>query len=194
MTPATICGIARLNGLESVALTDHNTAKNCPAFQKAAEFYGLKALFGMELTTAEDIHLVCLFDELSAAMSFDEFVNTHRIKIPNRPDIFGNQLIMNEDDEIIGRDEFLLINATDITIEDAKNPVETLGGICYPAHIDREANGVIATLGVFPHECGFEFFELHDAENQAEYSAKYGLGGLNSVISSDAHSIPNIKQ
>ena len=97
MTPANIAGMATLAGLNIVALTDHNTTKNCPAFFKAAKQNGIIAVAGMELTTAEDIHIVCLFEKLSEALSFGEEIEKHRIRIKNRPDIFGDQLIVDED-------------------------------------------------------------------------------------------------
>ncbi len=194
MTPATICGMCALNGINLAALTDHNTAKNCPAFFKAAKFYGIVPIAGMELTTAEDIHVVCLFPELENAMEFDKAVESHRMKIPNRPDIFGNQLIMNEEDEVTGRDEFLLITATDIPIDSAAAFVREYGGICYPAHIDREANGVISALGTFPKDCGFNVYELNDCNNAPSYEKTYELQGLKSVVSSDAHYLDKLKE
>ena len=78
MTPGNIAGMAVLNGLQIVALTDHNTAKNCPAFFHAAKGYGLIPIAGMELTTAEDIHVVCLFRTLEDALDFDSFVESRR--------------------------------------------------------------------------------------------------------------------
>ena len=101
-TPNNIAGMASLCGLNIVALTDHNTCKNCPAFFAAAKKYGIIPIAGMELTTAEDIHVVCLFEELSDAMRFDEFVESRRLLIKNRKDIFGNQLILDGDDEVVG--------------------------------------------------------------------------------------------
>ena len=83
MTPGNIAGMAVLNGLQIIALTDHNTTKNCPSFFKAAKTYGLIPVAGMELTTAEDIHAVCLFRDLESAMDFDTFVDSRRIKIKN---------------------------------------------------------------------------------------------------------------
>ena len=61
MTPADAAGMARLAGADVAALTDHNSAANCPAFFAACEAYGVVPVGGMELTTAEEIHLVCLF-------------------------------------------------------------------------------------------------------------------------------------
>ena len=89
-TPNNIVGMAYLCGLKIMALTDHNTAKNCPAFFEAAARYGIIPIAGMELTTSEDIHAVCLFPDLPSAMRFDEYIDSHRIKIKNRPEFFGN--------------------------------------------------------------------------------------------------------
>ena len=56
MTPANIAGMAKIIGLDLIALTDHNSCKNCPAVAIAAREYGLLFLPGMELTTAEEVH------------------------------------------------------------------------------------------------------------------------------------------
>ena len=138
--------MAKLAGLDIIALTDHNSSKNCPAFFKAAREYGIVPVAGMELTTSEDIHAVCLFENLEDAMRFDEEIDGRRMKIPNRPDIFGEQLILDEDDNEIGRVDTLLTVATDISIDSLGDIVKEFGGVCYPAHIDRDANGIIAVL------------------------------------------------
>ncbi len=186
-TPSNIAGMATVCGLNVVALTDHNTAKNCPAFFKAAKKYGIIPIAGMELTTSEDIHVVCLFEQLDDAMRFDEFVENNRFKVKNRPDIFGNQFILDENDEKIGEISDLLINATSISIDDVCDTVANFGGICYPAHIDRASNGIIAILGTIPLDIGFKFFEIHDKEKIDEYSAKYGIPKERFIVSSDAH-------
>ena len=194
MTPANIAGMATLAGLNIVALTDHNTTKNCPAFFKAAKANGIIAVAGMELTTAEDIHIVCLFEKLSEALSFGEEIEKHRIRIKNRPDIFGDQLIVDEEDNIIGIDEDLLSNATDIPYDDVPKLVKSFNGICFPAHIDREANGVIATLGTFPQEPHFNIAEFHNEEVREEYIAKYPiLKDKLLTIGSDAHFLWDIR-
>ena len=188
MTPNNIAGMGVVAKLDIMALTDHNTCLNCPAFFKTAENNGIVPVAGMELTTAEDIHLVCLFERLDDAMKFGEEVNSRRILIKNRTDVFGEQLIMDENDEIIGSDEHLLSNATQITVDEAPELVKSFGGICYPAHIDREANGIVATLGVFPEEPYFPCAELHDGEKTDEYVSRFPiLADKPLVVSSDAH-------
>ena len=188
MTPNNIAGMGVVAKLDIMALTDHNTCRNCPALFAAAEKNGIVPVAGMELTTAEDIHLLCLFEELEAAMNFDAAVNSRRIPIKNRTDIFGEQLIMDENDEIIGTDEYLLSNATTVTVDEAPAFAESFGGICFPAHIDREANGIVATLGVFPEQPFFPCAELHDGEKAEEYRKKFPvLEGKPIAVSSDAH-------
>lgn len=188
MTPANIAGAATLAGLNIVALTDHNTAKNCPAFMKAAKAYGIIGIAGMELTTAEDIHVVCLFEKLDEALSFSEEIEKHIVKIKNRPEIFGRQQIMDEEDNILGEEEFLLSNATDISVEDVPELVRKFGGVCYPAHIDRTANGIVSILGVFPEENDFGCYELHSAEKTTEYEDRFNhLKNKIRLIGSDAH-------
>lgn len=162
MTPNNIAGMAALAGLNIVALTDHNSCRNCPAFFAAAKKQGIIPVAGMELTTAEDIHIVCLFEVLEDALQFDKAVDSYRIRVKNRTDIFGDQLLMDENDEVIGSEEDLLSNATQLSLDDVPALVERFRGICYPAHVDRESNGILATLGMFPPTPHFALAELHD--------------------------------
>lgn len=186
-TPNNLVGMAVLNGLQILALTDHNTCRNCPAFFEAAKKQGIIPIPGMELTTAEDIHMVCLFPTLEAALAFDEAVQARRILVPNRSDIFGDQIVMNGEDEVIDYEVYLLSNATTISVEESLPLVESFGGVCYPAHIDREANGIIAVLGDLPPTPAFPTVELHDGDREGEYRERYGLEHTRVVVSSDAH-------
>ena len=186
-TPASLAGMAAVIGLDIVALTDHNSARNCPAFFKAAEEYGVIPIAGMELTTSEDVHMICLFPTLESALSFNDFVDGHIMRVKNRPDIFGEQLLCNELDEITDRLDYLLSVATDISVESLPDEVKRYGGICYPAHIDRDSNGIIAILGALPENPVFNTVEMREAEKFPEYSEKYGLWGKNVVYSSDSH-------
>ncbi len=190
MTPNNIAGMAMLSGVRVAALTDHNTSGNCPAFFEACSRRGVIPVAGMELTTLEDIHVVCLFPTLETAMDFDRFVSRHRMKIKNRPDIFGDQVLMNGNDEIIGREEYLLTPATDIDITSAARIVRERGGAAFPAHIDKQANGLISILGSFPPEPGFACAEFFNATIIDEYKEKYPLIRRLSILSnSDAHTL-----
>lgn len=192
-TPYNLVGMAVLSGINILALTDHNTCKNCPAFFAAAKQYGIIAVAGMELTTAEEIHVVCLFEELEKAMQFSEEIDSRRIKIKNRTDIFGEQLIMGENDEVIGCEEHLLSNATTVTLDEVPKLVEKYGGVCFPSHIDREANSLIGILGDIPKTPEFNCFEIADVRKAPEIIKKYGLEGKKIIIDSDAHYLDGIR-
>ena len=193
-TPNSIAGMGELNGLNIMALTDHNTAKNCPAFIKAAKRHGIIPVCGMELTTSEDIHVVCLFDSLEGALTFDSEINRLRVSYVNEPEVFGNQLIVDDEDNLLASESNLLINAVMLSLDDAPSLVEKYGGICYPAHIDRTSNSVSAVLGAFPDYLGFKVAELHDKTKLDEYSLFSKLDKENLLVSSDAHYLWDISE
>lgn len=191
-TPNNLAGVGTLAGLQIMALTDHNTCKNCPAFFAAAKKQGIIPIPGMELTTAEDIHMVCLFPTLEAAMAFDKEIEKRRVLVENRPDIFGEQWIMDENDEVIGKEPHLLSNATTVTLEESVPLAEYYGGVCFPAHIDRDANGIIAVLGAIPEEMDFKCVELHDGEKAAAMRLLMPTG-CKVTVSSDAHYLWDVR-
>ena len=195
MTPGNIAGMAAIKGLKIVALTDHNTCRNCRPFFAACRRLGLIPIAGMELTTAEDIHLVCLFDTLDAALDFNAEVRKHFLNVKNRPDLFGEQLITDENDVVIGKEDMLLSAATSLDIGSAVSLVRSHGGIVYPAHVDREANGIISILGDIPPDYNFSAAEFNIAANIEPYRKKYpSLQSINTVCSSDAHYLWDINE
>ena len=195
MTPHNIAGMGYLKGLGAMALTDHNTCKNCPAFFAACERFGIVPIAGVELSTAEDVHLVCLFPTLDAALAFDNELDKHRMPIDNRPEIFGNQIIMNASDEQTGVFDKLLVAATDLWMGDAVELARSFGALVYPAHIDRTSNGIIAVLGDFPPDYDFVCMELRSSENYVRYTELYPHIKENKVlVCSDAHSLGNISE
>ena len=195
MTPNNIAGMAAIKGLNVLALTDHNTAKNCPAFFVACRKQGIIPIAGIELSTEEDIHLVCLFEELDDAMRFDAVLEEHLLPIDNRPEIFGEQLILNADDEPMGEVQKLLISPTDLPIDEAIKLARSYGAHVHPAHIDRESNGIIAILGDIPSEYGFKIFEMRDRSNAERIMGTVEeLNEKNILVCSDAHQLWNISE
>lgn len=194
MTPANIAGMASLCGLNIVALTDHNSTKNCRAFFAAAKKHGIIPVAGMEMTTAEDVHIVALFPTLEAAEEFDREYQKYRVLYKNRTDIFGDQLIVDENDNIVGEEENLLINASTLSIPEAKKLLENYGAAVFPAHIDREENGIIAMLGGIPDEPYFPCLEINDGSKKDEYINSYSLENRLVLTDSDAHRLWEINE
>lgn len=194
MTPNNIAGMAALNGLNIVALTDHNTTKNCRPFFAAAKRNGIIPVAGMEMTTAEDVHIVSLFPTLEAAEEFDREYQKYRIFYPNRTEIFGEQLIMDENDEVIGQEKHLLLNACRLSIEEAVPLLRSYGAAVFPAHIDRPENGVIAALGCLPEDVHFPCVEFRDAVSIGDYVGRFGLAEKRILTDSDAHYLWDIHE
>ncbi|MCL2109030.1 MAG: PHP domain-containing protein [Oscillospiraceae bacterium] len=192
-TPANIAGLAEILGLDVVALTDHNSCKNCPAFFKAAQRHGIIPIAGMEITTEEEIHVLCLFPELDAAMDFDGFVYGRLFPMKNDEAIFGRQIIMNEADTELGRVENCLINAVSIDLYSLGNEVKSRGGIIIPAHIERAAFSLISSLGFVPHDCGFDCVEIRSKEAVENLKATHPyLNNCKILHNSDAHCLEDL--
>ena len=194
MTPNNIVGMSKLLGLNIIALTDHNSVLNCEAVIKLAKENDILAIAGMELTTMEEIHVVCLFPTFEKALLFNDYVKEHQMQIKNRADIYGRQVVLNENDEEIAQVENLLILATDISVMNVRELVESYGGICYPAHINRDSMSILSVLGEIPIECGFKTVEVSSSGDIDMLKAMHPiLNDMLIVRDSDAHYLENMK-
>jgi len=147
LSPRRLLELGAARGLKVMALTDHNSSLNCPAFAKLSQQYGIIPIFGMEATTSEEIHVLCLFSNLEASMAFGEYAYSILQPFLNNPEKTGDQVYVDEDDNIEGEVEYYLVNPLDISIDNIGAKVNEYGGIVIPAHIDRPAFSMISQLG-----------------------------------------------
>ncbi len=198
MTAGNIAGMAFLKGLDIIALTDHNTLGNCPPFFNACEREGLIPVSGVELTTAEEIHIVCLFENLDDGRGFEDFITPHRSKIPNFPEIYGEQLLLGDNDSVLGKHPYLLSDATDLTLEAACRGALKHGGIVFPAHIERPAGGILGVLGFLPDELPFGIVEINSRnfppDTKTNPALKAALPRNFCLKNSDAHRLWEINE
>ncbi len=191
-TPANLAGMCALAGLEVVALTDHNTCGNCAAFCRAAEHYGLLALPGMELTTVEEAHVVCLFPGLAEADAFSALVREKLPPLKNNPAVFGPQIYMNEEDRTLGEEDAFLAGASAIGINDVTALAASFGGVAYPAHIDRPSFSLLANLGLWDPAMGFSVAEI-SKNCPPDLFDRPDLRGIPHFDGSDAHYLDQIR-
>lgn len=195
MTPYNLVNMAAINGLQMIALTDHNSCGNCKSAIEAGRDAGILVVPGMELCTSEEIHVVCLFPDLDSADAFSKHVEAHTPPIPNRPEIFGDQLLMDAEDGILGTHETLLVTATDISIEAVPELIESFSGACFPAHIDRSSYSILSSLGSFPDHLGFTCAEVtKDGDINALTEQNPILNGMPLFLDSDAHYLENTQE
>lgn len=188
MTPATVAGLAKLAGAGLIAVTDHNSALNLPAVEKACRAYGVRLLPGLEVTCAEEVHLLCYFKTVEAALEYGSRLYEALPPVPCDPVIWGEQWVMDEEDRLLYKVDKLLTAACLWPLEEAAGRCRRMGGVPVPAHADAGSYSVFSMLGMLPPEAGFEAVELREPHRADEY-VKRGLlpPGLEVLVSSDAH-------
>ncbi len=185
MTPNNICGMAHLKGLQVISVTDHNSARNLRACQQAAGEYSLLFIPGMELCTREEVHLLAYFPTVEAAEEMGRVCRGLLPKMKNKPDFFGNQLVMDAEDTLLCQEEALLIGALNLGFSEAVRMVRQLGGVPVPAHIHRR-NGVVQMLGFIPPDDGITAVEVRPGDCIPH--------GYRVLHSSDAHQLGDISE
>jgi len=197
MTPNDIIGMALLNELDLIAVTDHNSIANAEAVIKAARAVQEKnkkeliVLPGIEVSTSEEVHVLCLFCDIESAQSFEAELAPFFSALSNRVDIFGNQILFDENDRVTGEMERMLIAPTGVSFDKLHNLVYKHNGAFIPAHIDRDSFSVISNLGFLPPHLSINAIEISPG------GAEKGFDKLNAelyadkkmVFSSDAHQL-----
>ena len=185
MVPTRIIAEARARKLDVVGICDHNSAENVPAVKKAGERQGVAVLGGMEICSSEEVHVLGLFGEDRALLEMQEIVHEN---LPGRNDAeyFGYQLVVDEDDNILGYTDKLLIGATTLSVERIVELVHERDGLAVASHVDRESFSIIAQLGFIPEDLHLDGIEV-SWKCEIEDAGAYQMYGLPLFRASDAH-------
>lgn len=193
MSPVNIVNEAAGKGLDIIGITDHNATQNAVITQKIAEQSDIFVLLGMEVTTAEEVHCLAFFETDQQLTIFQKYIDAHLPKIPNDPEKFGYQLIVDENENILNQVEWLLINATNLTIDEIEEKVHQLNGLFIPAHIDRQAFSLTSQLGFVPPELKADGFEISKYGRAEEMIRQFPCLENKAILSaSDAHFIKDV--
>ena len=184
MGPCEIVARAAAAGMDGIALTDHQSARNAPALAECAARAGIAFLYGMEVCTAEEVHALALFDTAEAALAMTDLVYAALPKRVNDPDVFGDQPVVTADEQIVEMEWHLLAAACRLSLPEVSAECRRLGGLFVAAHIDRPAFSVFSQLGAIPPGC-FDAVELSRTAEEAPWREK--AGALAVTRSSDAH-------
>ena len=188
MIPPLIVQKALECGINIIAITDHNASENVPAVIKAAEDHDLTVLPGMELQTEEEVHVLCLFDSMDQLNRLQVIVDKKLPEIKNNIEYFGEQFIVDHTGAFIHRKERLLINSTSLSFDEAFQEVSKLGGLFIPAHVNRQAFGLIDHLGFVPPELNIEALEISRHITLQEAIEKYPqISNYPIIQSGDVH-------
>lgn len=194
MTPCNIIGMAKIMGHEIIAISDHNSVKNAEAVMKAGQREGINVIPGMEVETMEEVHILTLFKNLETAKFAANIIYDKLPNIKNRPEIFGEQCIMDEFDNIVGYEEKLLLSPAAVSVNELFEIIKNVNGIFIPAHIDRHSYSVLTNLGFIPDDIDIKYVEISgnvdsakDYTNSRPFLKKYKI-----TRSSDAHRLDNL--
>lgn len=190
MLPTTIIKQARDKNVDVVGICDHNSAENVLAVRKAGEKEGVQVLGGMEISSSEEVHILAFFDDDGALLEMQNIVYENLFG-ENDEKYFGEQLIVDEYDKIIGSTNKLLIGSTSLGIDRIVELVHSLGGLAVASHVDRDSFSIIAQLGFIPKELPLDALELSWRCELSEVN-NYESYGLPLVKSSDAHFLSDI--
>lgn len=192
MSPANIVRIAKEVGLNIIAITDHNMVENCLYAHEIGKKNGIYVLFGMELQTLEEIHLLAIFDTYNLAFTFQEKIYGLLPDVQNDAEYFGDQVVVNEHDEIVRFEEKLLLNSAQITVTDAALWIKNHGGLCIPSHIDSQTFSVISQLGYIPEDLPCDALEVRNKDHIDELLPLIMCKDIPFVSFSDAHYLSDI--
>ena len=193
MTPQSIVRVCQEKKVDMIAVCDHNSAENVKSVQKAAEGTGLTVLAGMEITTAEEVHLLAIFGDEAHVTRLQTIVYEHLLPGENDENLFGVQVVANEQDEVESIVTKLLIGGTNLSLEEAVERIHEIGGLAVPSHIDRESFSLVAQLGIIPEDLPVDALEvsaLADVEDVRQQIP--GAGRFPLIMSSDAHRLDEI--
>lgn len=185
LTPALLAVEALEQNIDIIALTDHNCSKNLRTFKEACNLCNIMGLFGIEVNTIEDVHVLSIYNDIESAIEFGNLIETLLPNIDNNPKLLGNQNIVNLEGEIIGVYKKSLITTCGISLEDVVNETLSRDGLVIPAHIDRSVNSILATLGFLP-DLPYSALEAIKPDKIKETK------GFTILTGSDAHYFENI--
>jgi len=188
MSPKQIVSEAKRKGLHVIGICDHNSAENVPAVMQTGAKAGLHVIGGMEVTSREEVHILALFGENESLFALQKAVYDH-LYGSNDEGRYGDQVIVNGDEEVLGYSDKLLIGATDIDIDRLVGIIHEFGGLAIAAHVDREGFGIIGQLGFIPPALPLDALEVADpsARDTIPGRDRYAF-----VTGSDAHTIDRV--
>jgi len=190
MTPNNIVNMAYLKGLNIISITDHNSGKNNVVIELLADQLDILVIPGMEVQTKEEVHILCYFPHMDALNAFEIELDEYRVQMPNRPERFGNQWVLNIEDILVEEYPWALILSLNLSVDQLKSLVEKFDGVIVPAHVNKSSNSMLSNLGFIPEDLNLNCVEIFMNAPVPESI----LDTYKVLINSDAHSLGQISE
>lgn len=193
MTPKAIVRQAKIKGLDIIGISDHNSAENVIATKNIGEKDGLVVIGGMEVTSREEVHILAFFATDEQLLKFQDIVYDNLMPGINHPEVFGEQVVVNEIDEIKGFNQRLLIGATRLSISELVDKIHLFEGIAVASHVDREGFGIIRQLGFVPVDLMLDGLEVSGRVSDNDACERFSAKNRFPIIrGSDSHELKDI--
>jgi len=187
MSPKKIIENSLEKNLDIIGICDHNSAENAEAVIKAAYGKEIRVLPGMEICSKEEVHILSFFETTKQALLMQDYVYDN-LPGKNSPERFGYQIVADENDEVSGENERLLIGATTLKLKELVDKIKFFNGLCIAAHVDRPAFGIISQLGFIPPDLALDAVEISWRVKPAEAIMQIpDIKRFPFIVSSDAH-------
>lgn len=193
MSPRKIVATAFERKLDIIAITDHNSSENVIATISLAHKKPLTVFAGMEVTSEEEAHLIALFDNIEYMEQFQELVYDNLLSFTIDKRTIDNQVIVNENDEVEGFNDHLLLGATSLSFQQLVEEVHRLDGLAIASHVDKESFSIIAQLGFIPEDLQLDALEISSFMTMDEAMALIADANRFPLVKfSDAHYLGDI--
>ncbi len=193
MSPRKIVEAAIKCRLNIIAITDHNASENTMATMKVAEGKPLTVLAAMEVASAEEAHLLALFDSMGPMVQFQQIVYNNLLSFGIDQRTIDQQVIVNENDEVEGFNDHLLFGATELSFQQLVDEIHRLNGLAIASHVDRESFSIIGQLGFIPDDLALDALEISSKISREQARSLFPDANRFPLIkSSDAHYLQDI--
>ncbi|MDP3284608.1 MAG: PHP-associated domain-containing protein [Desulfobacterales bacterium] len=187
MSPKKIIEKSLEKKLDIIGICDHNSAENIEAVIKAGDGKGIRVVPGMEICSKEEVHILSVFETTKQAVSMQEYIYDN-LPGKNSPDMFGYQIVADENDEVAGENQRLLIGATTLKLSEIVDKIHLLNGLCIASHVDRPVFGIISQLGFIPPDLPLDGVEISWRIEPSEAIKQMpDIKRFPFIVSSDAH-------
>jgi PHP family Zn ribbon phosphoesterase len=193
MSPVNIIRQALEKKLDIIAVTDHNSTLHCKLTRDIGERYGINVIAGAEINTSEEIHCLTFFENTDMAEKFQAYIDENLNVIENKPEVFGHQYIVDENENILGEEKRLLGASLKKGIDEISWFVNDLGGLFVPAHINRRNNGIYNQIGFLPETAHMDALEVSQFTGFREFFNEHPeTERFPRISNSDSHSLERI--
>ncbi len=164
MIPPLIIQEAIEKGIKIIAISDHNATANINAVIQAAKDTEITVIPGIELHTREEIHILCLFPNPTAAHEFQAVLEPYLPETNNQEDVFGPQYVVDATGEYIRHEERMLSQATSLSIEQAWSLVKQ-SMVCSSRRISIAVCMFTPYTGFLPEIISFDGWRLTSTQS-----------------------------